>query len=159
MSSKKDDYIKIVRRECETLKVDPALLCAIIDTESNWRPNAVRYEKNFRYLWLPAKYADQENITLETETILQRMSFGLTQIMGANLRWMDYEDPLMTSFDPEKNIIFGVKFFKNRCDKYDDIKDKISAYNAGSPIKNGDSYKNEGYVDKVYKAYKEFKIL
>lgn len=147
------EYVAIIKEECEKNNIDPKLFCAIVNTESAWDPMAVRFENGFVYFWKAKDYAEKEKITVETETVLQKISFGLCQIMGANARSMDYDEPLMTLTDPRKNIEVGVKFFKKRCDKYPDINDKIASYNAGTPKKFGDRYSNQAYVDKVHSFY------
>lgn len=153
----KQEYMDFIRATSLKVSIDGDLFCAIVNAESAWDPNAVRYEKGYPYLYNPSRYASIENITIATETVLQQMSFGLCQLMGANARAAGYAKPLMTLFDPFNNITAGVDFFKKRCNVHQDIKDKISSYNAGSPIKKGDTYINQGYVDKVYTYYLELK--
>lgn len=153
------EFVAMIKAECALQNVnDTDLFCAIVNQESAWNPNAVRYENNFMYFWEPNKHAALEKISIETETILQKISFGLCQVMGANLRWLGYDKPLMTSLDPKTNIELGVQFFKKRCDIYKEIKDKISSYNSGKPKKReGGTYINQGYVDSVYAFYQGLK--
>lgn len=146
-------YTSIIDQECKALNIDADLFTAIVNTESAWRPSAIRYEENFSYLWHPQDHADAEKITLETETVLQRMSYGLCQLMGANARWLGYDLPLMTLLAPATNIKMGVRFFAQRCNQYSSIQDKISAYNAGTPRKKDGVYVNQPYVDRVFGFY------
>lgn len=150
-------YASIIEQECKALNIDADLIMAIVNAESAWNPNAIRYEENFNYLWHPQDHAEAEKITLETESTLQRMSYGLCQLMGANARWLGYDKPLMTLFDPATNIKMGVKFFAQRCNQYSSIQDKISAYNAGTPRKKEGVYINQPYVDRVYGFYSDLR--
>ena len=154
----KEEYIKLIKAECAAVNLDSVLFCAIVNTESSWNPDAMRYEKNFDYIWRPAQFAATLGISADTEITLQRFSYGLCQIMGANLRSFNIQDPLFKALDPAINIKYGVNFFKKQCDLHKDIKDKIASYNSGSPIKlpNG-NYANQQYVDTVLKAMDLFK--
>jgi Transglycosylase SLT domain len=56
--------------------LDPALVCAVIEQESAWNTNAIRYEPVFRERYLlPLKLAP-------TEEVARSMSWGLMQVMG-----------------------------------------------------------------------------
>lgn len=56
--------------------LDPALVCAVIEQESAWNTNAIRYEPVFRERYvLPLKLAP-------TEEAARSMSWGLMQVMG-----------------------------------------------------------------------------
>ncbi len=155
--AQQEEYIKIIKDECSKVSLDPDLFCAIVNAESNWDPDAIRYEKGYPYLSNPSRWSSMASISIATETVLQQLSYGLCQIMGANARVLSYDKPLMNLLDPHENIRIGVEFFKKRCDIHKDIKDKISSYNAGSPIKKDGVYFNQAYVDKVYKYYSQLK--
>lgn len=151
------EYLAIIQAECKAHNIDPDLMSAIISLESGWRPKETKYEINYKYLWHPEHYAEAENNTVEVETVLQKTSFGLCQLMGANARWLSYEAPLMTLFDPAINIRLGVKYFAQRCSQYSSIQDKIAAYNAGTPRKKDGVYVNQLYVDLVLGYYSDLK--
>lgn len=151
------EYLAIVEAECKALGVESDLMSAIISLESGWRPNETKYEPNYKYLWHTEHYAEAENNTVEVETVLQKTSLGLCQIMGANARWLSYEAPLMTLLDPAINIKMGVKYFAQRCNHYGSIQDKIAAYNAGTPRKKDGEYVNQLYVDRVLGYYSDLK--
>lgn len=166
----KSDLILLAIDEAKKALLDPFLIQAIITAESNWDPSTIRCEINvlpvvdailkavpldvFRYTISPRDFANQNGISLNTEITLQKSSFGLMQLMGHNFREFGYAGLLTKTFDPEINLMFGCKFFKARCDKYEVIDDKVASYNAGTPKKTVDGkYTNQDYVNKVVGLY------
>lgn len=146
----KAEMIELVRNVCSPLTLDPKLFCAIISTESAWDPSVMRFEPKFHDVWQPSKYAAMHKMTAETEATLQKFSWGLCQIMGANARWMEFDGNLTEILDPKINIDLGARFFKRRCDIYSNPTDKIAAYNYGMPAKlETGAYANQKYVDRV----------
>lgn len=137
--------------------VDPYLMAGIIQVESEGKMFAVRYEPKYKWFSSPGEHASANGTTIETETELQKFSFGLCQIMGGTLRDLGHKAPLPQAFDPEVNLEFGAKLLENLMKKYPDVKDVISAYNAGSPRKIGGDYVNQGFVDAVTTAEASFR--
>ncbi len=118
--------------------VEPALIKAFIQAESNWDVNASRYEPH-----------------------LKDSSWGLMQVLLKTAKWMLGDDTLTISklVTPKVNIEAGTKYIKYQLTKYrGNTKDAIAAYNAGKVRKLQDgSYKNQKYVDKVYGLYLQYK--
>ena len=132
--------------------VDPSLLKAIIAVESNWDPRVSRFEPNWKYLYYARENAERLGITVETEKVLQSMSIGLMQIMGGVARELGFKGNLSELFKPEINLDYGIKKLKALIKKYPEEMDVISSYNQGSPrLTPGKLYKNQLYVDKVWK--------
>lgn len=156
--SMKDQYISLVKEVCSKEGVDADLFCAIIAHESSWNPDALKYDPEYQSLKLPVAYAKKLAITLETEAQLQKISWGLCQIMGATARWCGYEKCLTHLLEPRDNIEVGVSFFKNSANKYPEIKDKIAAWNTENFRKDATGlYSNQTYVDMVYAIYSDLK--
>jgi len=66
-----------------------------------------------------------------SKAVSTRGARGLMQLMPSTAEALGVED----SFNPEHNIIGGVKYFKGLLNRYDgDIKIALAAYNAGSGI-------------------------
>lgn len=164
----KSSLMQLASDEAKAIGLDPLLIQAIITAESEWDPDVMRSEINvlpvalsspvdvLRYTITPKEFAKQNNISVNTEVILQKSSFGLMQLMGHNFREFGFGGLLTKTFDPEINLMFGCKFFKERCDKYAKLEDKIASYNAGSPRKTAaGTYTNQPYVDKVLGLYKQ----
>ncbi len=82
--------------------IPTTLLLRLIEVESNGNPWAVRYEPTFDRFHTPAPGALKT--TWQTERELQRMSWGLCQIMGWTARRLGFTDPLPRLVDPAVNL-------------------------------------------------------
>lgn len=140
--------------------IDFNLICAIILTESSGNPWVCRVEPTWKYFYHVRDFADLLGITYDTETMQQCTSWGLMQVMGSVTRELGYKDLLTKLVEPELSIQYGCKKIKQLQQKYTLEADVVSAYNAGSIIKNTSGvYLNERYVDKVYSRLREFRSL
>lgn len=156
----RQSIIKIIELIAPTYNLDPVLIQAIIATESSFNVNAMRYEPLFKYLENPPAHASRLGTTIETESTLQRFSYGLSQVMGSVLREHGFLEPLPTALEPHINIQFGCRHFSSFVKKYGSIEDAISSYNQGSPRKSPTGeYLNQKYVEKVLNFYKNFKVI
>lgn len=138
------------------LNVDKNLIAAIVATESNFEPHAMRYEETWRYLHFPEQHAIPLNITALTERKLQMFSYGLMQVMGSVAREMGMVSPLPKMLEIDTGIQYGTMQIRRMLLRWPSkIQHAISAYNQGSPIfdQAAQKYKNQGYVDKVMSYY------
>ncbi len=155
-SSQREDLRAIVRREAEDQRLSAPVLEAIISVESRWNPWALRIERNFTYVVDVERHAKFSQITVDTERALQRMSFGLMQIMGGTARSIGFIGPLATLLDPEANVHWGARYFQRLTLQHSLVTDQIAAYNAGTVRRDvGGLYLNQAYVEKVSKALAE----
>jgi hypothetical protein len=153
--------------------LDPDHVAAHCFVESSFDPEARRYEAKFQ-----RKYIDRlpkyEKLDPGIRFYLA-MSMGLLQVMGATAN----EDGLPLEFlrdlfKPAVGLEYGCKQLSQLCRRYhylpnleplfsagpSALTDVISAYNAGTARRgNKGGYPNQGYVNKVFKKYKEFKRL
>lgn len=158
MAQAQDDLRKLLFNICAKYNIDPVVFGAIITIESAWKIKSVRYESNFIYLENPNKWALRLSISPDTERALQRFSWGLCQIMGANARSVGFQDPLTDLLDPATNLDIGVKFFARRCAEYVYPSDQAAVWNFGSIKRLADGkYVNQKYVDKFNQAYEAAK--
>lgn len=82
---------------------------AVIETESSWRPNAFRQEKN-------------------------DASYGLMQLLTGTARGLGYNGTPEGLYDPAVNIDLGTKLLGQLRASYgDDFRRIYSAYNSGRP--------------------------
>lgn len=131
--------------------LNPNLVKAIIEVESDWRPYAIRYEPTYQHFSKPAHHAKVHHITPRTEQVMQACSWGLMQVMGATAREMGYNLPMPLLCEPSIGVEYGVRYLASQLARYDNnVEDAVAAYNAGSARKaaNG-SYTNQSYVTKV----------
>lgn len=155
----REEIKTIVELIAPNYSLDPVLILAIIATESSYNPNAMRYEPDYRFLNNPPAHASRLGSTIETESTLQRFSYGLMQVMGSVFRELGFLEPLPTALEPHINIQFGCRHFSNFVKKHGNIEDAISSYNQGSPRKANGKYMNQAYVDKVSNFYKNLKSI
>jgi len=142
-----------VEKICERFDCDPKLVSALIEVESAWNPYAVRYEPGYQWLSDPGAHAKAHGITLKTEVVLQRCSWGLLQITGATARDIGFRLPLPALCETLVGLEYGVRYLKTLEKNYTKTSDLIAAYNAGSAKKLGNGkYANQAYVDKVLRA-------
>lgn len=149
---------QLIRDEASVYDLDPNLVASIIQTESRGDTYAMRYERDFRFRKEPHKFARINNITEETENLLQSCSFGLMQVMGCVARELGLAKPLVTLFEPDVGIEYGCKKLHELSLKYNEIDDIIASYNSGSVLhKANGEYVNQKYVNMVFERLKEFK--
>ena len=140
----------------KTYGLDPNLVMAIIHTESRNDPNAMRYERGYRYL----VNFNSPLVSGSTEKMQQSTSWGLMQIMGATARDMGCKEPWLNCLlDPETNIKYGCQHLARLIKKHG-VRGGVSSYNQGSPRKdvNGELI-NVAYVNKVMDKMKELEVL
>lgn len=145
----------LIHEVAEANQIDGDLFEAICGVESSFSHTAVRYEAGYRWLWYPREYASRQKITEATEETLQKISYGLCQVMGAVCREFGYQGPLILLTDPELSLVYGAKLLRRLYLKYGERNesDIIAAYNAGSVRKTpGGMYENQAYVNKVTQA-------
>lgn len=146
----------LIVKACSSQGLDPKLITAIIEVESNFSPWAMRFEPRSKMQVSPYQFAKLLNISVPTEETAQRCSWGLGQVMGATARWLGFHGALPQLCDPETGIFWMAEYFEKSCMRYKTMEEQISAYNAGSVNRAPDGkFWNQTYVDRVLKAYGE----
>ena len=109
--------------------ISPALISAIIWTESRGNPSVVGNSGEI----------------------------GLMQIMPTTAQMFGVYDK-NALFNPEINIKVGSNYLRYQLNRYNgNIQDAVAAYNAGTARKVGNRYINQKYVDKVISTYNNLK--
>jgi soluble lytic murein transglycosylase-like protein len=109
--------------------LDPKIVCAVCEQESDWYPWAVRWEPAFyqRYI-VPMNLVAQP-----TEAQLRACSFGLMQIMGQTAREFGFGKTFLTELcDPDTGVEFGCKKLQKCFSVHGDAETSLLAYNGGS---------------------------
>lgn len=105
------DYLSYVRALKGTFpQVDPALVMAIMETESSFDPNAYKGEPQ-----------------------INDASRGLMQLLFSTAQWLGFTGTVDKLCDPQTNIYFGMKFLQwlyGRCDG--NLECIIMSYNEGN---------------------------
>jgi len=157
----RSDIIALIHLVAHEYKLDPVFYQAICTVESSLDPFAMRYERAWRYFYFPREHASRLNITEETETELQKFSYGLCQIMGAVAREHNYEGPLAGLMaDPALCLRLGAKHLRKFLHRYGTEPEAAAAYNAGSVrYTPGKMFVNQQYVDKVDRELRKLRRL
>jgi soluble lytic murein transglycosylase-like protein len=103
--------------------LDGALVCAVIEQESNWNPWSMRYEPAFFSKYVAALYTN--NQVSASEAYARAMSWGLMQVMGQVARENGVNFTYLSALcDPEAGISVGctVLVKKLEAEKNDVIK-------------------------------------
>lgn len=143
-------YEDTIVRYAKEYGLDPYFICAMIDTESNFREDAVSEDG----------------------------AQGLMQIMPETAEWIAQKNGIENYdiFDPDTNIMFGCWYLNFLKDKFSGQEQlMIAAYNAGhNKVEQwlAEGYSQDGttldeipyaetekYVDKVSRAYEQYKKL
>lgn len=141
----------LVKQTAKAYGLNPDLVAAIVWQESAGDTYAVRFEPKSSIVYTPSVFAKKLNISFETETCLQHMSFGLGQVMGFKARELGFDGPLFQICQfPETGLDLLCKALSGFKKRFVYEEDFIAAYNAGSPIfgKDGKLINHE-YVEGV----------
>ena len=127
----------LISKASVAYNVPKALIKATVKVESDFNPSAFRQEPH-----------------------LKDASWGLMQILLSTAKWITKNPDLTASalMQPEFNVYTGTKYLAYLMGRYNNVKDVMAAYNAGSPRRKEDgTYVNQAYVDKAYKWYALYK--
>jgi len=131
-------YEEIIQSAAKEYGIDPTMIKAIISVESNWNPNATRWEAN-----------------------IKDTAVGLMQVTTRTAKWVTSNKgiTIVQLKNPNLNILVGTRYLAYLKKKYKSTANMIAGYNAGSPRmskRNPGDYINQTYVDKVRRAYKKY---
>ena len=142
---------ELIARIAEKHDLDPALVYGVCMKESSLDPLAMRYEPNYRWLITNIDGLKPANCSRDTEMIMQKISWGLMQVMGAVLREYKFAGWLnQISFIPELQLKYGCIHLKKKLARWGTVHG-IAAYNSGTPRFKEGQLVNQEYVDKVMK--------
>lgn len=124
----KKELISLAKKIATVQGLDPALVCAVCEQESAWRPWVTRYEPAFL-----SRYVKPENPDYPTQDeTAKAYSWGLMQVMGLTAREHGYRDELEDLLMPELAIGIGCRVLKGKlAGKGGDVARGLLAYNGG----------------------------
>jgi len=148
---KRSEIMSLIKEMADKHSLEAGIVYGVCMQESQLSFLAVRYEPNYRWLWKP-KEVKPKICSLETERTLQKMSFGLMQVMGAVFREYGFKGWLTNVVSsPRIQVEYGCKHLAKKIHKYGPDRG-ILAYNSGSPRKNtAGKYVNQYYLENVTK--------
>lgn len=132
------DYIELVAQIAKEYSLDPSLVCAVCEQESNWDTYAVRFEPAFLKRYIHPVHPE----TPTTEELTSAMSFGLMQVMGEVAQGLGFKGRFLTALcDPDCGLNFGCRKLKECLDRAKgDVRQALLYYNGGG---------NKAYPDEV----------
>lgn len=143
----------------EQVLLPPELVVALIASESGGESYACNYES----LASTAMQAPRpEKCSIDTESVGQKMRWGLMQISGATARRLGYAGWLSQLSVPLVNLEWGIKYLvhlTNLFFKRHGYAGVVAAYHSGNPRKIGNEYVNQVYVDKVLSIMSDYKDI
>ena len=121
------ELTKIVDLSAKANRLDAALVCAVIEQESDWDQYAARYEPAFYRRYIQSMQLN------ETEKYFRATSWGLMQVMGQVAREFGYKGRYLPALcDPYVGIGYGCIVLKHKIDtRGGDITAGLLAYNGG----------------------------
>jgi len=125
------NYEEIIQAAAVNYDVPVSLIKAVIATESNWNPNAVRHER------LP------DGTVWDTSRGLMQILFRTAVSLGFP------NDPSQADklFDPAINIDYGTRLLARLMRQYEYVDDIYAAYNAGKVYKNAQGLYTNSHGD------------
>lgn len=142
---------------CETHGLPQDVVLGMIARESGF-PLALRFEKHYRWTYKVEHFARLNRWSRDTEEALQKFSYGPLQIMGAVARERGFQGDLTELRSSVVGLLWATKHLVHLRATYSSWPDIVSSYNQGSPRKKmlSQKYRNQDYVDYVYRRAKEF---
>ena len=127
----KQEIIAAAKLKASQHQLDPALVCAIIEQESNWNTWAIRYEPAFLAKYVSPLYA--VGTISATEAWTRSMSWGLMQVMGQVAREQGYRASFLSNLcDPWEGIEVGCQVFAHKLERAGgDVTKALLLWNGG----------------------------
>jgi len=101
----------------------------VVAVESSGRAKILRFEKKYKWLYGVKVFARKFGWTEDTETALQRFSYGLMQIMLATARGHGFKNHPMDLLEPQIGFSWGCYHLSTLFNRYQNWNDAVSAYN------------------------------
>lgn len=122
----KDELIVLARLKASEHNLDPALVCAVVEQESSWNPDAQRFEPAFK-----ARYIESMGLS-EPEATYRATSYGLMQVLGEVAREFGFTEDIPTLCDPATGLEYGCRKLAHEIRAYHGtISSALLAYNGG----------------------------
>lgn len=137
----------------------PELMVALIAAESGGEAYACAYESLAQTSMQSAK---PRQCSLDTESVCQKMRWGLMQIRGSAARRLGFDLWLSQLSVPLVNLKWGIKYLAhltNQFYKRHGYAGVIAAYHSGNPRKVGAQFVNQLYVDKVLELMERYRPI
>lgn len=122
-------YLAALARAVATRhNLDPALVCALVEQESEWDSDSIRYEPAFR-----ARYIAPMGLP-PTEEVARSISWGLLQVMGQVAREHGFTGRFLSALClPEIGLDVGCAVFAAKlAQAFGELPHALALWNGGS---------------------------
>lgn len=124
--------LAIAQAKAATHRLDAALVCAVVEQESDWNPWAIRYEPAFLAGYV-AKLVTGGKIHDPTEEMARAFSWGLMQVMGEVAREAGYAGHLARLCEPETGLEIGCRVLAAKlAESRGDVRRGLQLWNGGA---------------------------
>jgi soluble lytic murein transglycosylase-like protein len=107
------NLVVLARRAAEDEGLEPALVCAVVEQESNWNSWAIRYEPLFFAKYVAPLYTN--NKVGATEAYSRGISWGLMQVMGQVAREKGVGSLYLSALcDPANRLSIGCRIVREK---------------------------------------------
>ena len=148
-----EKYAHIIAEAASDAGADPMLLIALATVASGGNPHMMRYDSLYPRVDLRLKRP--EDITLDTESLCQRMKWGIFQLQGARARRLGFDGWFSELTDAAQSSALAAKLLHALQDQYGQkhgLDGIISAWFGESLRTRPDgNYQNQPVVDAVLK--------
>jgi soluble lytic murein transglycosylase-like protein len=105
----KQALIVLAKTVAQRFRLDPALVCAVVEQESQWNQWAIRYEPGYMAKYIAPMYTNGK--IRATEAYARSFSWGLMQLMGEDARELNADMMFLSQLcDPETNLSLGCEW-------------------------------------------------
>ena len=127
-----ENLLVLAREIAAAHALDPALVCAVIEQESEWNPWAMRYEPAFLAKYVAPLYTN--NKISATEAYARSFSWGLMQVMGQVARENGFAEVHLAELcAPEQGIAVGCRVLQKKLAAAGgDVERGLLAWNGGA---------------------------
>jgi len=150
---KQAELVQLARMRATQYSIDPALVCAVIEQESQWEQWAINPEPDYRYLWDVAKWKPFRTLApaerfaekppadfpcmrgedRDAEWWGQQMSWGLMQEMGAVARECGFKGRFLAQIcDVDTGLEYGCAHLARKLERAGgNVSQALQAWNGG----------------------------
>lgn len=130
--------VALAKESAQQYGLDGALICAIVEQESDWNPWAIRYESGFYSHYIEPIIGT--NHLTPTEAICRATSWGLMQLMGEVAREYGFVWPFLSQLcEPDVGLNFGCKYFSVLMGRYsNNVTESLLRWNGGGNLEYPD---------------------
>lgn len=96
----------IVKNQAKVADVNPLLALAVCDF-AGWQEDFFDYKIGYNLALSPVEFSEKNDVSVDTEIVLQCSAIGVMQVMGFHARQLGYSGSLIKLIDPSIGTKYG----------------------------------------------------